>query len=311
MQYGAAARTHRFDSGRRTRYTQGRATIVDTGVVPVKITPITPAIGAEITDVAVTAAVEDEHLAMSIRSALIEHHVLVIRDQELDREQHKAFGRLFGQLHVHPSKRAPGAKGDPEIFTVKADADTVRNNGGRWHTDVSCDEVPPLGSILHLKEAPPSGGDTLFANMHLAFETLSEPIRTMIASLTAFHDGLQDLRWYGYEPQAGFTYPSASHPMVVAHPETGRPLLYVNEAFTARIEDLNAAESEAVLAMLFDHISRTPAFQCRVRWEPGTLVFWDNRCVQHFAVWDYHPHIRRGERVAICGTEAPRPAFTD
>ena len=271
-----------------------------------QLSPLTPSIGAEVTGVAVTDAIGDERLAAAIRKAFLDYHILVFRDQELDRSQHKAFGRLFGTLHVHPSKRGPGAKGDPEIFTVKSDENTVKNNGGRWHTDVSCDDVPPLGSILHLKETPPHGGDTLFANMHLAYEQLSTPIRSLLDGLSARHDGLQDLRWYGYEPQPGFDYPQTTHPMVVAHPETGRPLLYVNEAFTAGIEGLSSHESRTILDMLFAHIGGTPGLQCRVQWEPGTLVFWDNRCVQHLAVFDYHPNVRRGERVAICGTERPR-----
>jgi taurine dioxygenase len=224
----------------------------------IDMTSITPSIGAELKGFPVSRAIDDRALAATIKQALLDHHVLVFRDQELDREQHKAFGRLFGRLHVHPSRKGSEARGDPEIFTVKADENTVRNNGGRWHMDVSCEEVPPLGSLLHLKEAPPAGGDTLFANMHLAYETLSKPIRTMLRGCAARHDGLQDLRWYGYEPDPGFEYPATTHPVVVLHPETGRPLLNVNEAFTSHIHELSQRESDAVLAMLFAHISQTP-----------------------------------------------------
>lgn len=273
------------------------------------VVPITPSIGAEVSGVALADVPDDAEALAAIKAALNVHQVLVFRDQQLDREQHKAFGRLFGQLHVHPSKRLATAKGDPEIFTVKSDENTRRNNGGRWHMDVSCDEIPPRGSILRLTDAPSSGGDTLFANMNLAFETLSEPIKALVSGLTARHDGLQDLRWYGYQPEPGTDYPSASHPVVVAHPETGKPTLNVNEAFTSDIEDLSPHESDALLAMLFSHVSGNPQFHCRVRWEPGTVVFWDNRAVQHYAVWDYFPELRRGERVTICGTERPRPAF--
>ncbi|MEM7271510.1 MAG: TauD/TfdA family dioxygenase [Actinomycetota bacterium] len=268
------------------------------------ITPITPALGAEVTGVDLAALGQTD--ADRIDRAFADHHVLVFRDQALDREQHKAFGRRFGELHVHPSKRHLGAKGDPEIFTVKTDDRSVRNNGGRWHMDVSCEEVPPLGSILLLTEAPPHGGDTLFANMHLAFETLSAPVRELLVGLTARHDGLQDLRWYGIEPAPGQTYPAWSHPVVVDHPDSGRPVLFVNQAFTSGIEELSTAESDAMLGLLFRHIADNPAIQCRVRWQPGTLTMWDNRCTQHYAVWDYAPHPRRGERVTIAGTEAPR-----
>lgn len=272
-----------------------------------EIKPITPNLGAEVTDVSLATALDDDRVIAQLQEALLAHHVLVFRDQQLDREQHKAFGRLFGTLHVHPSKRGPDVKGDPEIFSVKADENTTRNNGGRWHADVTCDDVPPLGSILHLKHAPPHGGDTMFANMHLAFDTLSEPIQQLLLGLDARHDGLQDLRWYGFEPEPGFSYPATTHPVVVAHPDTERPLLFVNEAFTSRIAGLSDHESDALLAMLFDHIARTPSLQCRVRWDVDTVVFWDNRSVQHLAVWDYYPHTRRGERVTVSGTERPRP----
>ncbi|MGB5759393.1 MAG: TauD/TfdA family dioxygenase [Acidimicrobiales bacterium] len=273
------------------------------------IEPLTPAIGAEVLGISLASVPDDPATAGAIGDALTRHQVLVFRDQKLDREQHKAFGRLFGELHVHPSKRSASAKGDPEIFTVKADENTTRNNGGRWHMDVSCDQVPPAGSILHLTETPPQGGDTMFANMHLAYQALSSPIKELLNRLDARHDGLQDLRWYGYEPDPSFAYPAATHPVVVAHPVTGLPTLNVNEAFTSRIEGLSVVESDAILRLLFDHIAKDPTFHCRVRWRAGTVVFWDNRAVQHFAIWDYHPHVRRGERVSICGTAPPKPAF--
>lgn len=274
------------------------------------LTPISPAIGAEVGGVDLAVDRLDDGLVTAIRSAFLANHVLVFRDQHLSREQHKNLARAFGPLHVHPSQRSPRFTGDPEIFVVEAGPDSVLNNGGLWHADVTCDPVPPLGSMLLLTDAPPSGGDTLFANMHLAYESLSEPIRTMLEPLTAVHDQRLDLRRYGYEPRAGVDYPVTGHPVVVAHPDTGRPLLFVNRAFTTTIEGLAEHESAAVLDLLCRHIAERPQHQCRVRWEPGTLVFWDNRCTQHFAVWDYHPNHRRGERVTIEGDTAPAPAFS-
>ncbi len=267
--------------------------------------PLTPELGAEVHGLDLRQIIDDAELFDAVGEAFLRHHVLVFRDQRLDRDDHKAIGRRFGPLHVHPSKRMLGAGGDPEVFTVKADDRTVRNNGGRWHMDVSCEETPPLGSMLRLIDLPPHGGDTLFADMHRAFETLSPPIQRLILDLEAVHDGLQDLRWYGFEPTAGRTYPRATHPMVVTHPDTGRPTLFVNEAFTSHIVGLSSPESDAVLRMLFAHISGNPGLHCRVRWEPDTLVFWDNRCLQHFAVFDYAPHPRRGERVTIAETRPP------
>ncbi len=274
-----------------------------------RLEPLNPAIGAEVTGLDLGAVDLDADVVDAIRRAFLDHHVLVFRDQRLSQDRHKELGRAFGSLHVHPSQRSPRFTGDPEIFVVESGPDTRLNNGGLWHADVTCEAKPPLGSMLLLTDAPPQGGDTLFANMHLAYETLSEPIRRMLEPLTAVHDQRQDLRRYGYEPRADRDYPVSSHPVVVAHPETGRPLLYVNRAFTTGIEGLAEHESQAVLDLLHRHVADNPRLHCRVRWEPGTLVFWDNRCTQHFAVWDYHPHHRRGERVTIESAVAPAPAF--
>lgn len=139
-------------------------------------------------------------------------------------------------------------------------------------------------------------------------ETLSEPLRRMLDGLTAVHDQRHDLANYGIEPRSGHEYPRQCHPVVVRHPDTGRPLLFVNSAFTTHIEGMSRRESDALLHLLFDHVAASPAIQCRVRWEPGTLVFWDNRCTQHHAVWDYWPDVRSGERVTIAATDRPAPA---
>lgn len=267
---------------------------------------LTPHLGAEVFgDGVLAAALDDPATATQLRQAFLDHHVLAVRGQDLDREQHKALGRLFGDLHIHPSRRGKNFEGDREIFPVAADENSTLNNGGLWHSDVSCDPIPPLGSILRLVEAPTTGGDTLFANMHLAYETLSGPVRAMLDGLDAVHDQRQDISNYGYEIRAGYDYPRTTHPMVVAHPETGRPLLFANPAFTTHIEGLSARESRSVLHMLHEHVAGSPSIQCRVRWEPGTVVFWDNRCVQHYAVWDYRPERRRGERVTIQARTAP------
>lgn len=271
------------------------------------VSPLTPAIGAEVTGIDLAADLDDDTFAV-VHDAFLGHHVLVFRDQRLTRADHKAIGRRFGELHVHPSRRRPGFEGDPEIFPVRADEETVLNNGGLWHADVTCDAIPPLGSLLLLTEAPASGGDTLFANMHVAFETLSGPLRRMLTELDAVHDQRQDVANYRIEVPPGVELPRATHPVVVGHPETGRPLLFVNRAFTTHVEGLSVAESRALLDLLFDHIAAGVEFQCRVRWEPGTLVMWDNRCTQHYAVWDYRPQRRCGERVTVAGRERPRRA---
>ncbi len=183
-------------------------------------------------------------------------------------------------------------------------------NGEAWHTDLSCEPVPPKASALYITEVPAGGGgDTLFANMHEAYATLSAPMQTLLNGLTAFHDGRKDLRAYGYELKPGQHYPSASHPVVPLHPDTGRPLLFVNEPFTERINELSRAESEALLDILYRHIETNTRFHCRVKWQPNTLVLWDNRAVHHHAVWDYYPQTRRGERVTMRAEQAPSRTY--
>lgn len=268
------------------------------------VRPLTPVIGAEVSGVDLAADLDDPNVVASIRAAFIEHRVLVFRDQRLDRDRHKAFGRLFGELAVHPSRRGPDVD-DPEIFVVRADETSRLNNAGLWHTDLSCNEVPPLGSMLLLTHAPPDGGDTLFADTHRADETLSAPLRAMLIGLPAVHDQRRDLARYGYEPNAGIDHPINSHPVVIEHPVTGLPLLYVNRAFTTRIEQLTELESDRLLDLLFTHVAGDPTSQCRVRWEPGTLTFRDNLACRHDAVWDYWPETREGERVTIGGVARP------
>ncbi len=272
-----------------------------------EITTLTPKLGAEVhnVDLGNLTPVDEE----GVKDLFRKHLVLVFRDQALTREQHKAFGRLFGELQTHPAKTNLGMPGDPEIFDINITAKTKVANGESWHTDLSCEPVPPMASALYITEVPPSGGgDTLFANMHEAYATLSEPLRELIGELSAFHDGRKDLKVYGYELRPGQTYPSASHPVVPVHPDTGQPLLFVNEPFTESINELTAAESDALLDILYKHIETNTRFHCRVKWEPNTLVLWDNRAVHHHAVWDYYPESRRGERVTVKSPARPAPA---
>jgi len=236
----------------------------------------------------------------SLTSALAEHCVLFFRDQTMTPDEHKAFGRQFGELHLHPAY-PDILEGHPEVMVIRADADTKRIAGEDWHTDVSCDPEPPLGSILHMKEVPPIGGDTLFASMYAAYEALSAPMQRFLAGLTALHDGESTYRGrYEGMKNSDQPYPSAEHPVVRTHPVSGRQALFVNRIFTRRIVQLAKRESDALLEMLYQHIE-TPEFQCRFRWAPGSVAFWDNRCAQHHAVWDYYPNRRRGLRVTIRG----------
>ena len=268
-----------------------------------EVNSLTPHIGAEVRGVDLAQPLSNEQ-AQDVSDAWRDWKVLVFRDQRLDRDQHKAFGRRFGSLHVHPMQHTYG--GDPEILTVKTTADSPYTAGDGWHTDVTCDEIPPLGSMLYVTETPASGGgDTLFADMYLAYELLSEPMRGFLDDLTAVHDGaIPYIGSYKSTPPEG-GYPRSEHPVITRHPETGRKVLFVNRGFTSHIVGLSRAESTALLNMLYRHIDSTPRLWCRVEWEPNTLTFWDNRCTQHHAVWDYYPHSRYGERVSIFGDARP------
>jgi taurine dioxygenase len=245
--------------------------------------------------------------------------VLFFRDQELTREQHLSFGRRFGELHIHPA--APSPEGYPAIMRIHADAASTANldqlkagkravAGNFWHSDVSCDPEPPLGSILYLREVPEVGGDTLFSSMYAAYEALSGPMKRLLEELTAVHSGehiyrarypnneVKDRSDYGYRGAGRF--PISEHPVLRTHPETKRTALYVNAGFTTRIKELEPDASQAILDFLFKHIQR-PEFCCRFRWRKNSIAFWDNRCVQHYAVFDYFPAVRSGDRVTVKG----------
>jgi taurine dioxygenase len=271
----------------------------------ISVAPITPSLGAEVSGV--NLADPGDAAWAEIKAAFLDRLVLVFRDQQLDRESLKRFGRRLGPLHLHPAKTNLGMKGDPEIFEIRIDENTKVANGEAWHTDLSCEPVPPMASALYLTQTPASGGgDTLFASMYEAFETLSPQVQRLLQGLSAFHDGRKDLAAYGFQLRPEQHYPSASHPVVVRHPETGRQLLFVNEPFTVRINELSLKESDAVLDMLYRHIETNTRFHCRVRWQPNTLVLWDNRAAHHHAVWDYYPQSRYGERVTIAADRPPQ-----
>ncbi|MCR9277788.1 MAG: TauD/TfdA family dioxygenase [Pseudomonadaceae bacterium] len=270
-----------------------------------EVVDITPGMGSEVAnlDLRDLSSFSQHWLA----DLLARRKVLVFRDQSLSRDQHKAFARVLGELHIHPSNRQVGAKGDPEVFAIRTTENSRYANGDAWHTDVSCEEVPPLASALYVRELPgPSGGDTVFADMTRAFATLSEPIKALIRSLNAVHDGRKDLARYGIELKAGQSYPCATHPIVPVHPDTNEEILFVNPSFTDHILGVSRSESDAILELLWRHVTDDPRLHCRVRWQPGTLTIWDNRSTWHHAVWDYFPSSRYSERVTILETRRPR-----
>jgi taurine dioxygenase len=265
---------------------------------------LTPIIGAEVSSVNIGGLVSGDNSSNrqmdEIHRALAEHSVIFFRDQRITPEQHLAFGRRFGELHIHPA--APHDGSDPALMTIYADKDSPRANGEGWHSDVSCDVEPPMGSILHIRQCPPHGGDTLFASMYAAYEALSDRMKAYLDGLTALHDGESVYRglYANYGVADRPAYPSAEHPVVRTHPVTGRKALYVNRGFTRHIIGVPRDESDAILAYLYQH-AENPLFQCRFRWTENAIAFWDNRCTQHRAMWDYWPHTRSGTRVTVKG----------
>jgi len=267
-----------------------------------EFTKVTPYCGAEVRGIDLSQPL-DARTVETLQTALAEHCVLFFRGQEMTPAQHKALGGHFGELHIHPAWPRV-VEGHPEVMEIFTDENSKGIAGEDWHSDVSCDAEPPLGTILQMIEVPPVGGDTLFASMYAAFESLSEPMQRFLQGLTAEHDGehVYSGRYQGVNEERR-TYPRSEHPVVRTHPVSGRHALFVNRIFTTRIVELEKHESDGVLRMLYEHIER-PEFQCRFQWQPGSVAFWDNRCAQHHAMWDYHPNRRRGLRVTIQG-DAP------
>ncbi len=265
----------------------------------IRIDKLTPIIGGEIAGVDLSQPLSEQQEA-EIHRALAEHLVIFFRDQHITKEQHLAFGRLFGTLHVHPA--APQEPGMPELMIIHADRDSPRANGEGWHTDVSCEPEPPMGSILYIRTCPPDGGDTLFASMVAAYDALSDRMKNYLAGMKARHESEHVYR--GMYANFGVAdkpaYPSAEHPVVRTHPVTGKKALYVNRGFTRNLIGIPADESDGILRYLYEHMEN-PIFQCRFRWHANSIAFWDNRSVQHRAMWDYWPHTRSGNRVTVAG----------
>jgi len=275
-----------------------RATTLD-------IRPLTPAIGAELHGIDLASGAIAEHVP-AIRAALLAHGVIFFREQSLTQEQHIAFARHFGELEVHPA--TPKDQPNPEVLRISHGPNS-RGQENYWHSDVTWRADPSLGSILLAREVPDVGGDTLFANMHLAYQGLSEQMKRFCEGLTAVHDISRVFaKRLGKSPEdLHDLYPPERHPVIRTHPETGQRAIYVNTAFTSHIDGLSAKESR----WLLDHLYSTaadPEIQCRFHWREGSIAFWDNRVCQHLAVSDYFPQRRKMERVTIAGD---RPFFQD
>ncbi|MEY3260155.1 MAG: hypothetical protein RIT46_984 [Pseudomonadota bacterium] len=267
------------------------------------LTPLTPTIGAEVGGIDLRQPLEAGQVA-AIRQALLDWKVLFFRDQEITTDQHLAFARNFGGLEVHPF--APEKPGYPEVLAITHNRES-RGKENVWHSDVTWREQPSLGSILRAIEIPPLGGDTLFADMYAAYDGLSDEIKAKIEGAYAVHDFAHFRKLLvkqGKTPEEveafNKLYPMMEHPVVRTHPETGRKAIYVNAAFTQHIVGMDRAESDALLKHLYAQAA-IPEYQCRFRWQPHSIAFWDNRASQHYAASDYWPALRRMERVTILG----------
>ncbi len=273
--------------------------------ISLEIRPLTGACGAEIFGADISQPLS-KGTVQNVRQALLDHNVIFFRDQTLTPEQHRAFTRQFGEVVVNPIYAH--VDGYPDIMPVVKEAHDQYNIGDTWHTDMSYMEEPPLGSILYGRDIPDYGGDTLFANMYLVYDTLPQVLKEMIEGRKAYHSdryltGRINERNTGRSTQlkAAAEENLALHPMVRTHDETGRKCLYVNFPFTWQIEGLSRDESLPLLRQLYEHASR-PEFSCRFRWHKGSVAFWDNRCAMHYACNDYQGKRREMHRMTIAGS---------
>ena len=263
------------------------------------IEPLSPTIGAEINGVRMSGEASDLQIA-EIRQALLDWKVIFFRDQDVSEDEHIAFGARFGELEIHPF--TPNLESHPEIVVIHHGPKSKRGQN-RWHSDVTWRLEPSLGSILRARIVPPVGGDTLFADMMAAYAGLDDTTREQVDGAIAVHSFQHNFgRAMNDEQRAKFAeqYPDARHPVVRTHPETRRKGLYVNAAFTTHIEGMEPEKSRKLLRKLYAQAS-IPEYQCRFRWRENSVAFWDNRAVQHYAAFDYHPQQRRVERVTIVG----------
>ncbi len=263
--------------------------------------PLSGALGAEIKGADLRRV--DDDTFDKIHRILLDYGVIYFREQEITPAQQLAFAKRWGEPHFHPYM--PGLPDHPEIIEIVKNPEDRNTFGGNWHTDQMFTPTPAMGTMLYAKEVPSAGGDTLFGNLYLAYESLSDGLKAAIAPLRTFNlydkkkGRSAEMRNKLKEPEKPAE--PAEHPLVRPHAETGKPVLYIcYDRITRHIVGMTEDESRPLLDYLRDHAVR-PEFTCRLRWEVGTLAFWDNRCVQHMAVNDYHGQRRVMHRITIRG----------
>ena len=276
----------------------------------IDIRPVSASVGAEIHNVDLADPMPDLTYR-EIRNALNEHGVIFFRDQNITPAQHLAFTERFGEVEHDDSSSMAAVAGFPTIGEVRKEPEATRNIGGNWHSDHSFDSLPPLGSVLLARELPEYGGDTLFASMYAAYDALSDGLKKTLGGLRAVHaktrayEGLPADRQVSAEEKAKvkqqFATREAVHPVTPRHPESGRKLLFVNPTYTVRFEGWTEKESRPLLEYLFQHAAR-PEFTYRYQWREGSMAFWDNRSVWHYALNDYHGSRRLMHRICVKGT---------
>ena len=269
-----------------------------------EIVPLDAGCGAEARGADLNALTDSE--VQAIAAAQAEHGVVFFRDQHLTPDEQLAAARRFGPINVN--RFFTPLPEQPQVAMVLKEARHATNVGGGWHTDHSYDQVPALGSMLYAVEVPSVGGDTQFANMARAFETLPEDLKHRVADLKAVHSSRHIFGPKGFYATTGDdryhnaekATQDAVHPVVIRHPRSGRPVLYVNPGFTRRIEGLSDEDSAQLLGALYEHAQR-PDHVCRFQWRPGSVAFWDNRGTWHYALNDYPGERRLMHRVTVDG----------
>ena len=270
------------------------------------INPASGSIGAEIGGVDLSVDLSDAVFS-EIRQTFIEHGLIFFRNQELTPDDHLRFAKRWGEININ--RFFAKVEGHEQIAEVKKDTDQEINIGGAWHTDHSYDQIPAMGSILLARETPKTGGDTLFANMYKAYESLSDGLKGTLESMNACHSSR-----HVFGAHAGYAEASnqrignpelatqdAIHPVIITHPESKRKALYVNPEFTVNFEGWTKEESQPLLNYLTEHSTR-PENITRFNWEPGSIAFWDNRCTWHFALNDYPGEKRLMHRITVEGS---------